>query len=134
MLKPRIQMRLQPQPPHDRIVMAVDMRVDTVQPLEQHAHRLLESFREGHAGLCGEEGGIGEVSGRPGEQERDVGWRGEACGFGVGGWIVPEVFEFVGGFHFGAGGGRAEFGDGAVEEVDLVVEVDDCTSTLALLL
>jgi hypothetical protein len=29
------------------------------------------------------------------------------------------------GFHFGAGLGGAEFGDGAVDEVDLVVEVDN---------
>ena len=58
----------------------------------------------------------------------DVGRCWEACGFWEGWWIVPEVFEFIGGFHFGAGLWRAEFGDGAVEEIDLVVEVDDCCS------
>jgi hypothetical protein len=61
----------------------------------------------------------------PGEQVRDVGRSREACGFGEGGRIVPEVFELVGCFHLGARGGRAELGDAAVEEVDLVVEVDD---------
>lgn len=39
--------------------------------------------------------------------------------------VLPEVFVFIGGFHFGARGRGAELGDGAVEEVDLVVEVDD---------
>jgi hypothetical protein len=39
---------------------------------------------------------------------------------------MPEVFKFVGGFHLWAGLWRAELCDSAVEEVDLVVEVDDC--------
>jgi len=32
----------------------------------------------------------------------------------------------VGGFHLRTALGGAELGDGAIEEVDLVVEVDDC--------
>ena len=55
----------------------------------------------------------------------DVLRSGHFGGFGVVGWVGPEVFEFVGGGHGGAGGWGAEFCDGAVEEVDLVVEVDD---------
>jgi hypothetical protein len=38
------------------------------------------------------------------------------------------VSLLVGGFHLGTALGRTELGDGAVEEVDLVVEVDDCHS------
>jgi hypothetical protein len=46
-----------------------------------------------------------------------VGW------FRVGGGVGPEVLEFFGRGHCGTGGGRAEFGDTAVEEVQLVVEI-----------
>lgn len=38
---------------------------------------------------------------------------------------MPEVLELVGCFHLGTGSGRAELGDAAIKEVDLVVEVDD---------
>ena len=60
----------------------------------------------------------------------DVLGGGHFGGFGVVRWVGPEVFEFVRGGHGGAGGGGAEFGYGAVEEVDLVVEVDDCEGVL----
>lgn len=72
--------------------------------------------------------------GGPGQEVGDVCWCWQAGGFGEGWRVVPEVFEFVGCFHFRAGGGGAEFGDGAVEEVDLVVEVDDCVVSLLTIL
>lgn len=118
-------MGLQTQAAHHSVVVAVDVRVDPVQALEDLAHVLLEVGGEGHAWCCREELCVGQVVAGPCEEVGDVGWRWEAGGFGEGRWVVPEVFELVGGFHFGAGGGRAEFGDAAVEEVDLVVEVDD---------
>ena len=39
---------------------------------------------------------------------------------------MPEIFKLVRGLHFRARLRAAELGDGAVDEVDLVVEVDDC--------
>ena len=107
-------------------MMTVNVRINAIQPLENLAHVLLEVGREGHAGCGREELGVAEVVAGPGEEVGDVGWRWEARGFGEGGRVVPEVFEFVGRFHFGAGCRGAEFCDAAVEEVDLVVEVDDC--------
>ena len=106
-------------------MVTVDVRVNPVQSLEDLAHVLFEIGGEGHAWCCREELCVGQVVAGPGEEVRDVCWRGEAGGFGEGWRVVPKVFELVGGFHFGAGGGRAELGDAAVEEVDLVVEVDD---------
>jgi len=125
-LETSVQMRLQTQAAHHSVVVAVDVRVDPVQALEDLADVLLEVGREGHAWGCREELCVGQVVAGPCEEVGDVGWRWEAGGFGERRRVVPEVFELVGGFHFGAGGGRAEFGDTAVEEVDLVVEVDDC--------
>jgi len=100
------------------------VRVDAVQALEDLAHVLLEVGREGHAWGGREKLSVRQVVAGPGEEMRDVGRRWEASWFGEGGRVVPEIFELVGGFHFGAGGRGAEFGDAAVEKVDLVVEVD----------
>lgn len=38
---------------------------------------------------------------------------------------MPKVFELVRGLHFWAGNGRAEFSDGAIEKVELVVEINN---------
>jgi hypothetical protein len=62
----------------------------------------------------------------------DVGGGGHFGGALVVDGVLPEVFEFIGGFHFGAGLGGAEFGDGAVEEVYLVVEIHHYFRTLSL--
>jgi hypothetical protein len=125
-LEAGIQMRLQSQLYHHGIVMTIDMRVDTIQPLEDLLDGCGEGFRERDANSGGEDGFIVNVRLHPRHQVFDVGWGGHLGGFGVAGRsVLPEVFEFVGGFHFGAGLGGAEFGDGTVEEVDLVVEVDN---------
>lgn len=124
-------MSLQPQTPDNAVVVAVDVGVDTVEALEDLAYRFLKVWREGYARMGGKNGGVGEVIAGPVEEAGDVGRSWEARGFWVGGWVVPEVFEFVGCFHLWAGLRGAELGDGAVEEVDLVVEVDDCISLLA---
>ncbi|KAI6853333.1 putative maintenance of ploidy protein [Hortaea werneckii] len=69
-LKPGIQMGLEAQPPHDAVMMTVDVRVDAVQPLKDGADRLLEVLREGDA------------------RSRLAGWR---CRLALGGgWVVGE--------------------------------------------
>nr|POE90627.1 hypothetical protein CFP56_60240 [Quercus suber] len=116
----------------DTVVVAVDVGVDAIQALEDGADRGLKVGGEGYTGMRGEDVGVREVVGGPGEEAGDVGGCGEAGGFGVGRRIVPEVLELVGGFHLRACRRRAELGDGSVEEIDLVVEVDHCICLLAL--
>ena len=107
------------------VVMAVDMRVDPIQPLEELSDDGGEGLREGDADAGGEGGLVVDVGLHPRHQVLDVLGGGHLGGFFVRGGVLPEVLEFVGCFHFRAGAGGAELGDGAVEEVDLVVEVDD---------
>lgn len=125
MLESGVEVSLEAQTADDAVVVAVDVCVDSVEALEDLLDGGLEGSGEGHARLGGEEVGVGQQVRGPGEQVGDVAWGGQTRGSGVLGRVVPEVLEFVGGFHFGAGLRTAEFGDGAVDEVDLVVEVDD---------
>jgi hypothetical protein len=121
-----IEMWLEAQLHDDGVVVAVDVGVDAVQAFEDLLDGCLEVFGEGDADAAGEDGFVVDVRLHPCHQVFDVCGRGHLCGFGVSRCgVLPEVFEFVGGFHFGAGLRGAEFGDAAVEEVDLVVEVDD---------
>lgn len=125
-LETRIEMRLQPQLHHNWVVVAVDMCVYAIQPLEDLLDSGREVFGEGDADAAGEDSLVVDVRLHPCHQVLDVGWGGHLGGFWVASCgVLPEVFEFVGGFHFGAGEWGAEFGYGPVEEIDLVVEVDD---------
>lgn len=63
----------------------------------------------------------------------NVFWRRHLCGFPVLSTILPEVLKFLGGLHFGTCCGRAKLGDGAVEKVDLVVEINNYSATMTLL-
>lgn len=125
MLEARVQMCLEPQPSHDTVVVAVNMCVNAIQALEDGSDRGLEAARKRHAGLRGEDVGIAEVVARPCQKMRNVRRRWETGGLGEGRGIVPQVFELVRGLHFWTGCGRAEFRDGSVEQIDLVVKVDD---------
>ena len=107
-------------------MVAVDMGVDPVQAFENCPDRALEVRREGNAGMSGKHRWVGQMVRGPSEEVGNVCWRGKASGFGKVRRVVPQIFEFIGGFHLGAGLWGAEFGDGTVEEVDLVIEVDDC--------
>lgn len=125
-LEARIEMWFQPQLHDNGVVVAVDMCVDAVEALEDLLDGRSEGFGEGDADAGGEDGFVVDVGLHPRHEVFDVCRGGHLCGFGVPRCgVLPEVFEFVGGFHFRAGLGGAEFGDGPVEEVDLVVEVDD---------
>ena len=60
MLESRVQMSLKTQTAYHRIVMAVDVCVDSVQTLEDLSYRRIKRLREWDAWLGGEDGGIGE--------------------------------------------------------------------------
>ena len=121
-----VEMWLEAELHDDGVVVAVDVGVDAVQAFEDLLDGCLEVFRERDADATGEDGFVVDVGLYPCHEMFDVCWRRHFGGFGVSGCgVLPEVFEFVGGFHFGAGLRGAEFCDAAVEEVDLVVEVDD---------
>ena len=120
-------MRLQTQTSYYAIMVAVDVCIYPIQPLEDRLNRTLEVRRERHARVRRKDGGIAQVVAGPREQVGDVGRCWKTGGFGVVGRVVPEVFELVSRFHLWAGLRGAELGDGAVEKVDLVVEVDDCS-------
>lgn len=125
-LKTRVQMRLKPQLNNNWVVVAVDMRVHAIQTLKDLLDGRGEVFGEGDADAAGEDGFVVDVRLHPCHEVFDVCWGGHLRGFGVSRCgVLPEVFEFIGGFHFGTGLRGAEFGNGSVEEVDLVVEVDD---------
>lgn len=126
MLEARVQMRLETQAAHHAVMMAINVRVYAIQTFEDGANGGLEAARKRHAGTSGENGRIAEVVAGPSEQMRNVRRRGQSRGFGESRGVVPQVFELFGGFHLGTGRWGAEFGDGAVEQIDLVVEVDDC--------
>lgn len=117
---------------NDGVVMAVNVCVDSVQPLQDLLDGWLEVFWEGDADAAGEDGFVVDVRLHPSHQVFDVGWGGHLGGFGVASCsVLPKVFEFVGGFHFRAGLRGAEFGDAAVQEVDLVVEIDDWGASIS---
>lgn len=67
MLKARIQVRLEAQLPDDAVMVAVDVRVDAIQALEDLLDGGAELRREGDAGGGREERGVREERGGPGE-------------------------------------------------------------------
>jgi hypothetical protein len=68
MLEAGVQVRLQTQTAHDRVVVAVDVCVDPVQSLEDLADVLFKVGGEWHAGCGREELGIRQVVARPREE------------------------------------------------------------------
>jgi len=103
--------------------MTINMRINPIQPLKQLPYKRRKSLRERDSYATGELGFIIDVALDPCHQVFYIGGSGHFGGAFVVDGVLPEVFEFIGGFHFGTGLGGAEFGDGAVEEVYLVVEI-----------
>lgn len=68
MLEASVQVRLQTQPTHNSVVVAVDVCVDSVQSLEDLAHVLFKVRGEWYAWRGGEELSIRQVVAGPGEQ------------------------------------------------------------------
>jgi hypothetical protein len=142
-LEARIQVRLEAQLDDDGVVVAVDVCVDAVQALEHVADEGGKRLGEGDADARGEHGFVVYVGLDPRHEVLDVLRGGHLGGLLVRLRVLPEVLEsggglvrlglgmrvvvglLVGGFHLWTALGRAELCDGAVEEVDLVVEVDD---------
>ena len=60
-LEASVEMRLQSESTHNTVVMAVDVGVDTVQPLEKHLDGLLEAFWEWHTWLSWEDTWVAKV-------------------------------------------------------------------------
>jgi hypothetical protein len=111
MLEARVQVRLQSQLDNNRVMVTINVRIHPVQALEHVPDKSRKSLGERNADATRKHILIIDVGLDPGHE-------------------VLNVFEFVRGFHFGARLRRAEFGDGAVEEVDLVVEIDHCIAGL----
>ena len=60
-LESSVEMSLQSESTHNTVVMAVDVGVDTVQPLEKHLDGLLEAFWEWHTWLSWEDTWVAKV-------------------------------------------------------------------------
>lgn len=95
-LEARVQMRLEAQLNDDRVVVAVDVRIDTVQALEHVADERGEGLGEGHADARGKHGLVVDVGLDPGHEVLDVLWRRHLGGFLVGFGVLPEVLEPAG--------------------------------------
>lgn len=80
MLEARIEMRLEAQLNDDRVVVAVDVRIDAVQTLEHVSDQGGEGFGKGDADARGEHGFVVHVGLHPGHEVFDVLGRGHLGG------------------------------------------------------
>ena len=93
-LEARIQMRLKTQMHHDRVMMTVDVRIDTVETLEQLSYGAGKVFGKGNADAGGKGGFVVDVGLDPGHEVLDVLGCGHLGGFGKAGrGVLPEVFK-----------------------------------------
>lgn len=129
MFKTRIQMTLQPQPNNNTEMLTINVSINPKQPPPDRPHSPPKSLWKWHAQLCGERALVVDPGLDVRHERVDVfggrhfeGFGPRRCARGVG----PEVFVALAGGHCWAGCGGAEFGDGAVEHVDLVEKVDGC--------
>lgn len=145
MLEACIQVRFEAKVDDDRIVVAVDMGVHAVHALEDLEEERLERLREGyawwlsaahqnkyredvdeHTNSAREHLLIVYIALHPRHQMLNVLRCRHLC------WllevlvVLPQILEFVRGLHLWTALRTAEFRNRAVEEVDLVVEIDDC--------
>lgn len=111
-------------------VVAVDVRVDAQEALEDGLDQVGELLRERRADLGREDVVVVEEVLDPVHQVLHVLARGQQHGLlqrngavGHQRGVLPQVLVLVGGDHARARLRRAELGDGAVQHVDLVVEV-----------
>ena len=104
------------------------MRVHPIEAFEHVSDDGFEGAWEGDAEFGGEEVLIVDIGLAPCHEMLDILGGGHLCGALERGVrrVLPKVFVFVRGFHFGTGGGTAEFGNGTIKEIDLVIKVDDC--------
>jgi len=124
-LEAGVEMRLQAQLDDDGVVVAVDMCVDAVQTLEHVPDERWKCLGEGNADARGEHGLVVDIGLYPCHEVFDVFGCGHLGRLLVVLGILPEVLKLVGRFHLRTALWRAELCDGAVEQVNLVVEVDN---------
>jgi len=101
------------------------MCIDTIEALEDLKDKRAELAGEGDPNARGEHVLVVDVGLDPAHEVFNVFRRRHLGGFFVLVIVLPKVFEFIGGLHLGAALGTAEFCDGTIKEVDLIVEVDD---------
>lgn len=148
LLEASVQVGFESKLTNDGVVVAVDMGVDTVHALEDLSNQRLEPLRERntlktrrlamsssetappHGGFltdsAREDALVVNSALHPGHQVVDVVRRRHFRGLLIVLAVLPQVLELVCRLHREARFGRAELGYSAVEEIDLVVEVDHC--------
>jgi hypothetical protein len=127
MFKTRIQMTLQPQPNNNTKMLTINMSINPKQPPPNRPHSPPKSLWKRHPQLGGERALVIDPGLDVRHERVDVFGGRHFEGFGPGGCargVGPEVLVALAGGHCWTGGGGTEFGDGAVEHVDLVEKVD----------
>lgn len=105
--------------------MTVDMGVYSVESFENLTDQDWKGFWKGHAYPAREHRFVVDITLDPCHQMLDIfrcrhlGRSLEILG------VLPEIFEFISGFHLRARLWRAELCDGTVKKIDLVIEIDD---------
>lgn len=123
LLEAGVEVRLEAELTDDGVMVAVDVGVDAVHALEDLADEGREGLGEGHADAAGHDGLVVDVALDPAHELLDVGRGGHLGRALVVLVVLPEILKLVGRLHLRTGLGRAKLGDGAVEQVDLVVEI-----------
>ena len=93
MLEARVEVWLEPQLDDDRVVVAVDMCVNTIQAFEDVTEKSREGLREWDADSAREHLLIVDVALNPRHQVLDILWCGHLCRLLVVLAILPEVFK-----------------------------------------
>lgn len=94
MFEAGVQVRFETQMHDDLVVVTIDVRVDSVESLEQLSYRAGEVFREWDADTGREGGFIVDVGLYPRHEVFNVFWSGHLCRFGIAcRGVLPEVFE-----------------------------------------
>jgi uncharacterized membrane-anchored protein len=88
-----VEMRLETQLNYDRVVVAVDVCIDTVQALEHVADERGERLGEGYANARREHGLVVDVRLYPGHKMLDILWSRHLGGLLVSLRVLPQVFE-----------------------------------------
>lgn len=92
-LEARVEVRLETQLDDDRVVVAVDVCVDAVQPLEHVSNERGKGLGESNTNARGEHGFVVDIRLYPRHEVLNVLRRGHLRGLFVGLGVLPEVFK-----------------------------------------
>ena len=92
-LEAGVEVRLESEVDDNRVVVAVNVRVDAVQPLEYLEDQGLEGLREGHADPRGKHGFVVDIGLHPGHEVFDVFRRRHLCRLFVFFAVLPKVLK-----------------------------------------